>query len=332
MSTDKSSATLSVIIPVYNVKDYLETAVDSILNQTVTPSEVVIVDDGSTDGSGDMLEQLYGHIPFLRIVHTENRGLGEARNEGNRHATGDYIYYFDSDDVAVPTLVESFYRHLAEHPALDIYCFSAASFWDVVPEDPEAAKLLPQYDRQLNQAYESGVSAFNILSERSTFYPNAWLYVFRRSLIVDNNLWFMPIIHEDEEFTPRLFFVARQVVSSTEVLFRRRVRMGSIMQTNRSERNVVGYIESIRSLEALKAQAQDSTVIRNLSTRILNNIIAIYRILKEDGVVLSEESSRRFNDLLERNSTPQVKLAGRSLFAFRVYNFAQRRAKQLFGS
>ncbi|QCR35736.1 glycosyltransferase family 2 protein [Nissabacter sp. SGAir0207] len=323
---------LSVVIPVYNVKNYLETAIDSILNQTVLPSEVVIVDDGSTDGSGEMLEQLYGHIPFVRIVHTENRGLGEARNEGNRHVTGDYIYYFDSDDVAVPTLVESFYHYLEQHPALDIYCFSAASFWDVVPEDPEAAKMLPQYDRQLNQTFENGISAFNILSENNTFYPNAWLYVFRRGLIVDHDLWFKPIIHEDEEFTPRLFFAAQQVISSTEVLFRRRVRMGSIMQSNRSEKNVIGYIESIHSLEGLKANAQESRVINNLANRILNNIIAIYRITKEEGVVLSPESDQRFSALLARNSTPQVKLAGRSLFALRVYKFAQRRAKQLLGS
>ncbi|HBV4510143.1 TPA: glycosyltransferase family 2 protein, partial [Klebsiella pneumoniae] len=87
--------TVSVIIPVYNVKDYVLQAIDSVINQKVKPFEVIIVDDGSTDGSGDIIDANYDQIPFVKIIHTINQGLGQARNEGTMLASGEFIYYFD---------------------------------------------------------------------------------------------------------------------------------------------------------------------------------------------------------------------------------------------
>ncbi|MBM0546780.1 glycosyltransferase family 2 protein, partial [Klebsiella pneumoniae] len=96
--------TVSVIIPVYNVKDYVLQAIDSVINQKVKPFEVIIVDDGSTDGSGDIIDANYDQIPFVKIIHTINQGLGQARNEGTMLASGEFIYYFDSDDLLMPDL------------------------------------------------------------------------------------------------------------------------------------------------------------------------------------------------------------------------------------
>ena len=89
---------ISVIIPVYNVEKYLSQCVDSICNQTFRDIEIICVDDGSTDSSPDILDNYSEMDPRIKVVAQENRGLGGARNTGFKHATGNYVYFIDSDD------------------------------------------------------------------------------------------------------------------------------------------------------------------------------------------------------------------------------------------
>jgi len=89
---------LSVIIPVYNVQPYLDECLNSVFNQKVSELEVVLVDDGSTDGSGDLCERHAKERPQIRVIHQQNRGLSSARNAGLSIATGDIITFLDADD------------------------------------------------------------------------------------------------------------------------------------------------------------------------------------------------------------------------------------------
>ena len=89
----------SVVIPVYNVKDYLEKCVRSVLAQNNNEYEMILVDDGSTDGSGALCDELAAQAPEkIRVIHKPNGGLGDARNVGLEHALGDYLVFLDSDD------------------------------------------------------------------------------------------------------------------------------------------------------------------------------------------------------------------------------------------
>lgn len=89
---------VSVIVPVYNVREYLERCVDSIINQSVKEIEIILVDDGSTDGSGDLCETLAKKDHRIKVIHQENQGLGPARNSGLDVAKGQYVSFIDSDD------------------------------------------------------------------------------------------------------------------------------------------------------------------------------------------------------------------------------------------
>lgn len=89
---------ISVIIPVYNIVDYLQECVESVLNQTYKNLEIIIVDDGSTDGSGELCDRLAKPDNRVIVIHKENGGLSDARNAGIEHATGDYISFIDGDD------------------------------------------------------------------------------------------------------------------------------------------------------------------------------------------------------------------------------------------
>ena len=103
---------LSVVVPIYNVSDYLVACLESIAGQTLGDLEVVLVDDGSTDGSGEMADEFAAGREHWKVLHVENGGLGRARNIGMDHSSADYVAFVDSDDLVPlrrePSHVEAF--------------------------------------------------------------------------------------------------------------------------------------------------------------------------------------------------------------------------------
>ncbi|MBQ6830113.1 MAG: glycosyltransferase [Clostridia bacterium] len=108
---------LTVVVPVYNVKDYLETCVDSLLCQTLSDIEILLVDDGSTDGSGALCDTLAERDPRIRVLHKPNGGLSSARNAGVCAATADLVGLVDSDDYVDDDMFELLYRNLVKENA-----------------------------------------------------------------------------------------------------------------------------------------------------------------------------------------------------------------------
>lgn len=106
---------ISVVLPVYNVEKYLKKCVDSVCAQTYTNLEIILVDDGSKDGSGVLCDKLAEEDKRIRVVHKENGGLSDARNAGTEVATGEYITFIDSDDVVKDTYVEYLYGLIVKY-------------------------------------------------------------------------------------------------------------------------------------------------------------------------------------------------------------------------
>ena len=108
--------TFSVVIPVYNVKEYLEKCIDSVLAQTSDDTEIILVDDGSTDGESDQICDRYAETnpDQIRVIHQENGGLGAARNTGFRAAEGEYVIFWDADDYFEPEALEAMYGKITE--------------------------------------------------------------------------------------------------------------------------------------------------------------------------------------------------------------------------
>jgi CDP-glycerol glycerophosphotransferase len=102
-TAESKRSLVSVVVPVYNVAGYLPECLDSLLASEHPDLEIVVVDDGSTDGSGTVADSYAARESRIRVVHTANRGLGAARNEGLRHVSGDYVAFADSDDVVPPS-------------------------------------------------------------------------------------------------------------------------------------------------------------------------------------------------------------------------------------
>lgn len=111
---------ISVVVPAYNYAHYLPRALDSVVPQLQDDTEIVVVDDGSTDGTAELLERYTVKLPSLRVLRQANAGAGAARNAGIRAARGRYILPLDADDELVPAALETLKRLIAADPAVDI--------------------------------------------------------------------------------------------------------------------------------------------------------------------------------------------------------------------
>jgi len=131
---------ISVIIPVYNVEPYLKKCLDSVVTQTYKEIEIILVDDGSTDGSGPICDEYAAQDKRIRVIHKRNGGLSDARNVGLDRCSGRYVTFIDSDDYVASDYVERLYRILVEYNA-DIAVCDYFEFYDEEPvEHPKKVR------------------------------------------------------------------------------------------------------------------------------------------------------------------------------------------------
>lgn len=233
-------ATITIVIPVFNVREYLESALKSIVRQSEPPSEVIIIDDGSTDGSSQILER-YTHLPNWKIVGTLNGGLGPARNLGRMLSESEYIYFFDSDDLLERNFIEMMHRVIKECDNPDMIMFSGQSFYGDGFEHP----FSPAYKRTISGVFERGAGLVSEMYRRDELFASACLYVSKAELWSRNCLNFPPILHEDEAVFFPLLALSEKTVVLRDVFFHRRVRAGSIMTSGVDSRNVSGILRVV---------------------------------------------------------------------------------------
>lgn len=218
----------SVVIPAYNVKDYLEKCVASVLAQTCSDWEAILVDDGSTDGAtGALCDRLAAEHPEqLRVIHQKNGGLGAARNAGLEAAWGDYVVFLDSDDYLAPTMLQTLSARVdATH--CDIYTFGF--FVDNGSGNCEI---------HLDDVPLSGVFTLAEYPRLLLASPNAWNRIYRRSFFMESGIrypgrvWF-----EDIRTTMKLFALAQHIEAVPEAFYYYVVREGSITRNANAARN-----------------------------------------------------------------------------------------------
>jgi hypothetical protein len=236
-------ATISAIVPAYNVEAYVADAITSLLEQSVPFHEIIVIDDGSTDGTAAILDQ-FKDRPGMRIVRVANGGQGRARNLALSMASGDYVYFFDSDDLLDSGFVAAMQAMLNGRPEVDIVYFSGSSF-----VDPGCtADFLPAYRRGIEREFASGIEAAGALLCSESCFASPCLYLSRRALWGEGALAFLPIVHEDEEIITRLVCGAGVSLCVDTVFFARRVRAGSTMTQVKNERHADGYLHTLAAL------------------------------------------------------------------------------------
>lgn len=220
---------LSIIIPVYNTQAYLERCVDSVLANDCTNSEIVLVDDGSTDGVCPALcDRLAGEHPdLIRVIHQENRGLGGARNTGLEAAQGAYLLFLDSDDTITPDALTKL-RTTIERTQADVIAFNFFSEDGSGRLTPGSANYL-----QADIAFSAGTRPEFLLS-----LPSATCRAWKRSLFLASGIRYPERVwYEDLRTSVKLFVLASSIVTLPDCLYRYLQRPGSIMRSSQVQRN-----------------------------------------------------------------------------------------------
>ena len=185
--------TISIIIPVYNAAPYLERCLDSILAQTYTFKELILIDDGSKDGSGIICDEYAKKDSRIQIYHNENQGASAARNFGLDKATGDYVSFIDSDDWMEPTFYEDFFGK--EEFLYDIY------FQNYVLHKADGTKELHELNPiAIQEKNGKDIDEAILYLMKEVKFGWSWIKLFKLSILKENNIHFAEDIclREDE--------------------------------------------------------------------------------------------------------------------------------------
>jgi|GEM_PF-1929797 len=219
-------------MPVYNVEEYLRESVGSVQQQSFTDIEIIMVDDGSTDNSAGIADELAQQDQRITVYKKKGGGASSARNFGLKKASGKYIYFMDSDDIIVPGTLAAINRVIESDP-LDMVAFSAQPFLQSDVEHDHSISLEESeryYSRDfLPEGKYTGKEFYNITSQHKNFVASVCLYVTRHDFAKKCNLHFTEgIMHEDELLSRQLFLAAENVYFIKEKFFKRRIRPNSV--------------------------------------------------------------------------------------------------------
>ena len=242
-----SEKILSVIIPTYNVEKYIVECVDSLLKQISAPNEIIIINDGSTDGTLQLAEKHYAHLPQVKIITIPNGGLGNARDTGIAVAEGDYLFFCDPDDIVAAGLFDELQTVVKNYPDVDLFCFNSCTF-----EDGDSQRTQPKvrHDRFGLQAPQQ---VFASLLRNGSYTSAMGNYVLKKSVTEQHDLRFVKRLHEDHHFTLLAYLKTRRAWVSDKVYYCQRVYPDSASNSTKDNSCFISRYEIfLRDLYLLK--------------------------------------------------------------------------------
>lgn len=250
MSNKNNDELISVIIPVYNVEKYLYHCIDSVVNQSYKAIEIILVNDGSSDGSTQICDDWSKKDSRIKIIHKQNGGLSDARNAGLKIANGEWIAFVDSDDWVASNYLEYMVSAATAEKSDIVECSVKKIFTTECNEKIDNLKIEETYDNQ---------TALRLLIEDQIFHQHVWNKIYRRSVI--SQIFFeIGKLNEDEFWTYQIFGNAHYITKINNQLYFYYQRPGSIMHNE----------YSLRRLDALEAKFKRQMYIDNKFPELIN--------------------------------------------------------------
>lgn len=227
----------SVILPIYNVEKYLSECIDSILCQTYSDFELILVDDGSKDSSGRICDEYSQKDSRIKVLHKENGGLSDARNFGTERASGDYIVYIDSDDYVVSTEFLSDLSEKIANTHSDVVLYKYSKFFDDSKTLADCTFSL-SFAEEINDPDE----LLYELVKHDAYYGMAWIKAFRRELVEKNGIKFEKgLLGEDMDWYFDVVLCAKTYAAIDKSYIAYRQRGGSITSSHKLK-NLTDFI------------------------------------------------------------------------------------------
>ena len=277
---------LSIIVPIYNVAPYLRKCVDSLLAQDISDYEIILIDDGSTDDSGAIADEIVREVmgnatnrqspiancPTISVIHQENAGLSAARNSGIAIAQSEYIWFVDSDDYVEPNVLGILIEQI-ERDNLDVLRFR----YQNVRESGEA--FAPYKDMTNYNDYSiTPTDGITFLTERMSNQCYAWQFLLRREIAL-LELFTPGIYFEDTDWTPRMLLLASRIASTELVVYNYLWREGSITLSqndiHKQRKQLHDKLNLLEKLNTWGNQVADRRWFDGMISGLMVNIVGI---------------------------------------------------------
>ena len=296
IDNNNDNGKISVVVPVYNVSEYLERCVTSLLNQTFTGIEILLIDDGSTDNSGELCDRYAELDPRVKVIHQKNMGLSGARNTGIDNATGDYIFFCDSDDFIQREALEYMHNKLCSDNA-DIVACGFSHVWDNYTKSGREEIFTSSRPGTF-----CGHRAVIEMMTNNNICSVAWNKLYRKKLFEDVRF---PVgaLHEDEATVYKLLYGARIVSYTPKPFYKYFQRSSGIMGGNFTGRSkyLLGALDDrIRYFEEKK----DTELVDYSRIALLEHIKYVYRNVTDEQD--RKELSRLYGDEITLRSVPVI--------------------------
>lgn len=315
---------VSVVIPMYNVGNYIEKCLTSVRNQTYPNVEIICVNDGSTDNTLSLVEKCAGEDERVVILNQPNGGLSSARNAGMDVAKGEYVYFLDSDDWLEEDALESLVNCARGNKA-DLVFFNARTYFESEEAEATNKSYLDYYSRKgTYEGVYTGETLFVEFIKNWDFKPSACLLFIRREFLLETGICFYEgILHEDNLFTITLLQNAQRAVLLNRVLYWRLLREASLISGGKNWRHAYGLYICRR--EILRAYGEEKFS------------YAYYKALKKYLGIMQAEAVKAvkgstYEELLEKIRVQDRESAGAFLeYVYKAFEKAERPEKRSAG-
>lgn len=298
----------SIIVPIYNVEIYIEQCIESLINQSYENIEIILVDDGSLDNCPLICDKYASTDSRIRVFHKENGGLSDARNFGLKKAKGEYIIFVDSDDYIDHDACKRFKEVIYSNQNVDIIASNSKRLGDTEPKN----EMYTYISKIVN-----GREFLKIQFKSHTVYVTAWRNIYRRKFIIDNQLFFkFGILHEDQQWTPRVFLQAESVITSDYIFYYHNIRAGSITQQKVKTKNALDIISTCNELKIIYEKLEDN----ELKKLLLDYLVTLYLHAFYIGKLLGTKYKNKINkNLLRKKAYSKNNKNKVRLFLFNEY-------------
>lgn len=305
----------SVIVPVYNVKKYLPQCINTVLNQSFNDYELILIDDGSTDGSGQLCDEYSEAFHNIKTIHKINGGLSSARNIGLKAAIGKYIIFIDSDDYIISSsFFEEIHAKLKEKE-YDLLLYKFQKIYDGDTNLKPCTFSMKEAEAIIN----SDALLLNLV-KGDAYYGTAWAKTIRRELLVGNNIEFEEgLLGEDMEWYFHLLTVVKSISAIDKSYIAYRQREGSISKTN-GLKNLTDYIYIIEKwadgIEKASINEVRKKALRGAMAKYYANLLITYNRVRDIEKRAYKTRVKNLHGLLKYSRSKRPKMIARVYFLF----------------
>lgn len=276
----------SIIVPIYKVEKFIDRCVESLIRQTYSNIEIILVDDGSPDKCPEICDSYAEIDNRIVVIHKQNGGLSDARNFGIEAASGDYVIFVDSDDYVEVDMCENLFPYSQKNV-------------DVIIGDAFVEGGMKDYSHIKETEIMDGETYLLKAYQQKKAPMVAWLNVYKNYFLKKNKLRFKKgVLHEDEEFTPRALLLANSIIVSGVCFYHYILREDSITTQKDKRKNAIDLFSICCELESLYNELYND----ELRKYLIDSLVCKYLSLFQEGMLYQYGETFLHKEFVKRNA------------------------------